>query len=175
MAAHDEPIRSIDTWTVEDLEALAATQCGRVLEQIREFAQFHAYRSEEPKHVRLRWAKLSLLANRRLRGDDPWNQARTAQQAFALRIWIIGHLGPDTDPDWNPETLAADTLAALALDSAEAGTLSVGWPDLPIEQIGELRRHKNMTAHLDRLLALLQPSPTTDQLVAWQEVRKHLP
>ncbi|MFC0532050.1 hypothetical protein [Phytohabitans kaempferiae] len=38
---------------------------------------------------------------------------------FALRTWIIEHLGPDTDPDWDPESLAADTLAALTLDPTQ--------------------------------------------------------
>lgn len=46
---------------------------------------------------------------------------------------------------------------------------------LPIEQIDELRRHKNLTAHLDELVHVLQPGPTKDRLVAWREVRKLLP
>jgi hypothetical protein len=79
------------------------------------------------------------------------------------------------DPNWNPEVLAADTLAALTVDPDNARTMSAGWRDLPIEQIGELRRQKNLTAHLDRLVGILQPGATKDRLVVWVEVRKLLP
>jgi hypothetical protein len=172
---HGGPIRDLDTWRFDRLEALAAAQNGEELEQVRVIAQSHAYRSDEPRLVRLRWAKLSLQANERLHGDGPWEQARMAGQAFALRTWVIEHLGPDADPDWNPEILAADTLAALTLDPDDARTISTNRRDLPIEQIGELRRQKNLTAHLDRLLDILQPGATKDQLVVWSEVRKLLP
>jgi hypothetical protein len=46
----------ISGWTIERLEAYTATQHGQELERIRVVAQAHAYRSEEPKHVRVRWA-----------------------------------------------------------------------------------------------------------------------
>ena len=171
-ADRDASIRNLGSWTIERLEAFAAAQHGEELELVRWIAQSHAYRSDEPRHVRLRWAKLSLQANERMHGNDPWDQNR---QDFMLRTWVIEHLGPDTDPNWDPETLAADTLAALTLDPADARTISAGWRDLPIEQIRELRRHKNLTAHLDRLVDILQPGPTKDRVVAWVEVRKLLP
>ena len=85
-------------------------------------AQSHAYRSDEPRPDRLRWAKLSLHANERLHGAGPWDQARMAGQAFALRTWVIEHLGPDADPDWDPEILATDTLAALTVDPDDVRT-----------------------------------------------------
>jgi hypothetical protein len=56
-------------------------------------------------------------------------------------------LAADADPDWNPEALANDTLAALSLEPRRAESLAAGRRDLPIEQIGDLRRHKNLTAH----------------------------
>jgi hypothetical protein len=98
-----------------------------------------------------------------------------AHQNFWLRTWIIKHLGPDTDPDWDPSALAADTLAALTLDPAQASTTAANWPDLLPEQIGELRRHKNLTSHLATLVIYLQPGPTRDQVAGWIEVREHLP
>jgi hypothetical protein len=174
-AGRGGPIRDLDNWTIERLEAFAAAQNGEELEQVRVIAQSHAYRSDEPRLVRLRWAKLSLHANQRMHGDSPWEQNRMTSQAFMLRTWVIEHLGPDADPDWNPEILAADTLAALTVDPDDAGTMSANWRDLPIEQIGELRRQKNLTAHLDRLVDLLQPGATKDRLVVWSEVRKLLP
>lgn len=168
------PIRALDSWTIERLEAFAATAHGEELEQIRVIAQSHVYQSDGPRHVRLRWAKLSLRANERLHGDDgPWDHARTASQAFALRTWVIEHLG--SDPDWNPEILATDTLAALTIDPDDARTISARWRDLPIEQIGELRRHKNLTAHVNRLVDLLPAGPAKDRLVVWAEVRRLLP
>lgn len=170
-----EPTRDLSTRPLEDLEAYAATQHGHELEQIRVVAQANAYRPDQPRQVRLRWAKLSLNANTRLHGEEPWDRARMLGHNFMLRTWVIEHLGSDTDPDWNPEILAADTLAALTLDPTHARTISAGWRDLPIEQIGELRGHKNLTAHLDRLVDTLQPGPTKDRLVAWAEARKLLP
>jgi hypothetical protein len=145
------------------------------MEQVRIVAQSNAYRSDLSNSDRLRWAKLSLQANQRLPGDDPWERARRECQEFMLRTWIIERLGPATDPDWNPEPLAADTLAALTLDPSHARTISARWRDLPIEQIGQLRRHKNLTAHLHRLVDMLRPGPTRVQIGAWIAVREFLP
>ena len=93
-----------------------------------------------------------------------------------LRMWVIDHLGPDNETqDWSPETLAADTIAALSLTPVEARARADQWRDLPIEQIGELRRHKNLTAHLDRLVCHLQAGPIRDRLLAWAETRQYLP
>jgi hypothetical protein len=171
----DEPNRDLSTWTIEDLEAHAGAQRGQEMERVRVVAQTHAYRPGEPPQVRLRWAKLSLNANERLHSDDPWDRARMRAHNFALRTWIIEHLGPDADPDWDPETLAADTLAALTLDPDQARARSGGWRNLPIEQISELRQHKNLTAHLDRLIGHLQVGPVRDRLIAWMAIRPHLP
>jgi hypothetical protein len=174
-ADRDQPVRDLSTWTVDRLEAFATTRQGEELECVRVVAQSHVYRSDEPPDVRLRWAKLSLNANERLPDGGPWSRARKTCQNFALRTWIIGHLGPDTDPDWRPDVVAADTLAALTLDPGEAAALSRSWCDLPVGRIGELRRHKNMTAHLDQLLGHLPPGPDRDRLLSWTEVREHLP
>ncbi|GAB3834678.1 hypothetical protein ACFPIJ_10770 [Dactylosporangium cerinum] len=174
-AGRGGPIRDLDGWTIERLEAFAATTHGEVLNQVREIAQVHAYYDDEPRHVRLRWAKLSLRANERLPCDGPSDRTRIANNAFMLRTWVIEHLGPDADPDWDPEVLAADTLAALTTDPDDARTRSAGWHNLPIEQIRELRWHKNLTAHVERFVDILQPGPVKDRLVVWMEVRKLLP
>ncbi|BCJ39667.1 hypothetical protein GCM10010168_78780 [Actinoplanes ianthinogenes] len=174
-AGHGGPIRELDTWPVDRLEAFTAARNGEELEQVRVIAQNRAYWSDASRLARLRWAKLSLHANERLHGDDPWEQVRMANQAFMLRAWVIQHLGPDEDPDWNPEILATDTLAALTVDPERARTMSANWRDLPIEQIGELRRQKILTAHLDRLVDLLRPGATKDRLVVWAQVRELLP
>jgi len=94
---------------------------------------------------------------------------------FMLRVWIIEHVGPGPDPLWDPHVLAADTLAALRLDPTEAATAAQNWRDLPIGEIGELRRHKTLTAHLGRLINHLPPGPTKAQLIEWGEVRILLP
>ncbi|MGW6206292.1 hypothetical protein ACWF9B_21950 [Streptomyces sp. NPDC055089] len=138
-------------------------------------AQSHAYRCGDPDSARLRWAKPSLKANERLPGGTSWNGARKSCQNFALRNWIIQHVGPGTDPDWDPESPAADTLAALTLAPGQARSLSTGRRDLPAERINELRQHKNMTAHVDQLVHLIQSGPAKDRLSAWIDVRKHLP
>lgn len=171
----DQPIRDLGAWTVERLEALASTQQGQELERVGVVAQSNAYRSDEPRHVRLRWAKLSLDANARMPGDTPWSRDRKTRQNFALRTWIIDHLGPGTDADWDPEALAADTLAALVLDPGRVTAMSAGWRDLPTERIGELRRCKNMTAHVERLLDFLPPGPDKDRLTVWARLREDLP
>ncbi|WP_328875944.1 hypothetical protein OHT76_40940 [Streptomyces sp. NBC_00287] len=141
------------------------------LEVIRVVAQGHAYDAELPEEVRRQWAWLSVLANRRMSGDG--SGGREAHQEFMLRMWVIDTLGPD--PEWSPITLAADTLSALSLTPSEARSLARNWRDLPIDEIRKLRRHKNLTAHLERLISHLQPGPTRDRLLLWTEVRRLLP
>jgi len=174
----DLPDGDLSAWTIERLEAHAAALApgSKALETVRVLAQSHAYRSGEDPHARLRWARLSLDANRRAHGSGAWDRARMLSHDFMLRTWIIGHLGPDdADPNWSPEALAADTLAALTLDPGQAGTVPKSWHELPVEQIGELRRHKTLTAHLDTLIGYLQPGPARDQLSVWNQVRVRLP
>ncbi|MFC9331391.1 hypothetical protein [Kitasatospora sp. NPDC057015] len=149
----------------------------RQLEAVRVVAQQHAYGySDQPREVRRQWAALSLLANRRMHGDGSGDSTREVTQDFMLRTWVIRHLGrDDTDPDWSPERLAVDTLATLSLAPSEAETLAADWRGLPTERIRELRRHKNLTAHLDDLVGYLQPGPIRSQLLRWIETRGSLP
>ncbi|MFJ7969729.1 hypothetical protein [Streptomyces sp. NPDC096324] len=175
-AEREDPSCDLSTWTIERLRSFAEDAQGRQLESVRVVAQGHAYRAGEPHEVRKQWAKLSLQANRRLQGDGPWDEARAVQQNFMLRTWVIDQVGPDyEDDDWSPEALASDTVTALAFTPAEALALADHWCGLAVEQIGELRRHKNLTAHLDRLVDHLQPGPVREQLLAWTETRQHLP
>ncbi len=89
---------------------------------------------------------------------------------------MIEHLGPEVgNPDWSPEALWADTLAALVFSPSEAAATARNWRELPLEQIRELRRHKNLTAHLDVLIGHLKPGPERDRLNPWLEVRGLLP
>ncbi|MFG2415475.1 hypothetical protein [Streptomyces goshikiensis] len=173
---HEEACRDLSTWTIEHLQAFATDARGQELEAVRVVAQAHVYRSDQPLETRRQWAKLSLLANERMHGVGPADRVREANQNFMLRMWIIDQLGPDSkDPDWSPETLASDTLGALALAPSEAGALASQWRELAIEQIRELRWHKILTAHLDRLVNHLRPGPTRDQLLGWTETRRLLP
>ncbi|WP_411137945.1 hypothetical protein [Streptomyces sp. C10] len=96
-------------------------------------------------------------------------------QEFALRTWVIERLGADADPDRNPEALATDTLATLSLEPGRAESVAAAWRDLPKEKIGDLRRHKNLTAHINRLMPRLPPGRIKDQLARWASVRQHLP
>ncbi|MFF2518851.1 hypothetical protein [Streptomyces sp. NPDC058086] len=172
----DEPNLNFSSWSIESLEThMVGLRRRQELERIRTVAQSHVYRSVQSRDVRLRWAKLSLAANRRFHGDGLWEQARMRSQEFALRTWVIEHLGTAADPAWNPEALANDTLAALSLAPRRAESVAAGWRDLPIEQIGDLRRHKNLTAHIDRLMPSLPSGPIKDQLASWASVRRHLP
>ena len=174
-AESGEQAHELSRWSVEELEVYVAAHRGAVLETVREVAQSQAYRSDLPRHHRLRWAALALLANDRQRSDDAWGQARKASQDLHLRTWVAEHLGPDTDPAVNPTAIAADSLAALTLEPSDALMMSTNWHELPVEQIGLLRRHKNMTVHLSRLIELLPSGPEKDQLAAWIAVHEHLP
>lgn len=174
----DLPNGELSAWTIERLEEHATTLApgSKALETVRVLALSHAYGSGEDPRARLRWARLSLDANRRAHGSSAWDRTRMLSHDFMLRTWIIGHLGPDdADASWSPEALAVDTLAALTLDPGQAGTVSKSWHALPAEQIGELRRHKILTAHLDALIGYLQPGPARDQLSVWSQVRASLP
>jgi hypothetical protein len=177
-ASPSEPTKDLSTWTIERVRSLAedSDHKGRELEAIREVAAAHVYRSGELLQDRLQWAKLSLQVNHRMHGSSPWERARMACNNFMLRTWVIDQCGPDTyDADWNPESLAADTLAELTLGPAEARDLATHRRGLPAEQIGELRRNKNMTAHLHRLINHIQPGPIRYQLLHWVEARQLLP
>ncbi|SHN46617.1 hypothetical protein [Cryptosporangium aurantiacum] len=170
-----EQAHELSRWSVEELEVYVAVHRGAVLETVREVAQSQAYRSDLPRNHRRRWAALALLANDRQRSDDAWGQTRKISQDLHLRTWVAEHLGPDADPAVKPTEIAADTLAALTLEPSDALTMSINWRELPVEQIGLLRRHKNLTAHLSRLIELLPSGPEKDQLAVWIAVRGHLP
>ncbi|MFE9045241.1 hypothetical protein ACFYOG_30580 [Streptomyces sp. NPDC007818] len=172
-SAQDDP----STWPSARLQAFAADARDRSqLESVRVAAQQHAYDAGQPHEVRRHWAALSLLAIRRMSGGSPERPARELQHDFMLRTWVIEHLGPENDhSDWNAEALGADTLAALALSPSEAAILATDWRELPLERIRELRRHKNLTAHLERLIDHLKPGPTRDRLLPWIETRALLP
>lgn len=166
----------MNTLTIEQVEShAAAALSGRELEGIRELAQSRARQPDESRETRLRWAALALDANRRSQSDRPWDLARMRCQDFMLRTWIIEHLGPGSDPAWDPQVLAADTLAALTLGPAQAEALAADWRNLPSERIRELRHHKNLTGHLDRLIGNLEPGGIKECLTIWIKVRKNLP
>ncbi|GHA30823.1 hypothetical protein GCM10010329_62790 [Streptomyces spiroverticillatus] len=153
------------TWPIDQLHTLIQNVRGQRLETVRIVAQEHAYDSARPRAARRQWAKLSLHANRLMLAAGEGNLTRVTQHDFMLRTWVIDNLGPDdTDPDWNPDALAADTLHALTITPAQAAALADEWRDLATEQIRQLRRHKNLTAHLDTLLGHLPPGRTRDQL-----------
>ncbi|MFE2580113.1 hypothetical protein [Streptomyces sp. NPDC059378] len=172
----EEPGRDLSTWTLEQLQTFIHDARGQQFESARVAAQGQAYNSSHPQAARRQWAKLSLLANRRMLDNAEGPSARVTQQDFMLRMWVIDRLGPDdTDPDWNPEALASDPLDALTFTLTQAAGLAEGWRDLPIEQIRELRWHKNLTAHLDILVAYLEPGPVRERIIVWAATRQHLP
>jgi hypothetical protein len=185
-AVRKEPGHDLSTWTLDQLQTFIQNACDQWLETARLAALGHAYNSSHPQETRRRWAKLSLLANRRILSADTAGKGhahspratavRVANEEFMLRMWVIERLGPDdTDPDWSPEALASDTLEALTSTPAQAAALADGWRDLAIEQIRELRWHKNLTAHVERLVGYLAPGPVHDQLLTWTATRQFLP
>ncbi|MFJ4368873.1 hypothetical protein ACIP4S_32720 [Streptomyces chartreusis] len=172
----EEPGGDLSTWTLDQLQTFIQDARGQQLETARVAAQGQAYNSSHPHEARRQWAKLSLLANRRILDPAEGRSVRAAQQEFMLRMWVIDQLGSDdTDTDWSPEVLASDTLDALTLTPPQAAGLAEGWRDLPTEQIRELRRHKNLTAHLESLVGYLAPGPVRERLVTWTAIRPLLP
>lgn len=175
-ASREEPGHDLSTWTLDQLQTFIHDAHGRQLETARVAAQGQAYNSSHPQEARRQWAKLSLLANRRMLDNTEGSSARVAHQDFMLRMWVIDRLGPDdTDPDWSPEALASDTLDALTFTLTQAAGLAEGWRDLPIEQIRALRWHKTLTAHLENLVGHLEPGPVRERIAAWTATRQHLP
>ncbi|MEU6496029.1 hypothetical protein ABZ890_37545 [Streptomyces sp. NPDC046984] len=175
-AYREEPGDGLSTWTLDQLQTFIHDARGQQLEMARIAAQEQVYYSSHPQEARREWAKLSLLANRRMLNNAEGHSARVAQQEFMLRMWVIDRLGPDdTDPDWSPEALASDTLDALTFTPTQAADLAEGWRDLPIEQIRELRWHKNPTAHLESLIGYLAPGSVRERLVTWTATRPLLP
>ncbi|MFD8584395.1 hypothetical protein ACFV2A_16020 [Streptomyces californicus] len=175
-AHREEPGHDLSTWTLGQLQTFIHDTRGQQLETARVAAQGQAYNSSHPQEARRQWAKLALLANRRMLDHVEGHPARVAQQDFMLRMWVIDRLGPDdTDPDWSPEALASDTLDALSFTPPQAAALAEGWRDLLTGQIRELRRHRNLTAHLKSLLGYLAPGPVRERLVTWTATRPLLP
>lgn len=171
---------TMDDWPVERLraEAWAAAVGDRpVLERIRLVAQSHAYHDlDQPGEVRRQWAGVALLANRRMRNGERVSPTADLQLDFMLRTWGIDRFGAQDDcPDWNPGILASDTLDALAYSPSEARDLAGDWRRLPADRIRELRRHKNLTGHLDVLVRHLPAGPVREQLLRWVEAREQLP
>lgn len=173
----ERPVPDLSSWTIDRLEQHVATlEDSPELDRARHAARSHACQlGESEAGVRRRWAKLALTAIARLRGDDPTYQARRAQENFLLRMWIIEKLGPDGDPDWDPVTLATDTLATLTLDVDQATAMARNWRDLPDEQRGELHRHSNLTIHVHRLVRHLPSGPAKDRLIRWVGFGRQLP
>ncbi|MEV6582319.1 hypothetical protein AB0M92_29605 [Streptomyces sp. NPDC051582] len=129
-----------------------------------------------PAGLRKQWAKLSLQVNARMQGGGPWDQARMAAQNFWLRTRMVEEFGPDPDDaDWDADAIASGIVSAVILTPEQARGLSVRWQDQPIEQIGYLRRVKNVTAPFERLQHLLPPGPLHELALAWLSVRKVLP
>ncbi|MFE7762547.1 hypothetical protein [Streptomyces sp. NPDC057438] len=175
-SGHDSSSDDLGTWSIEQLRSFTERAQGGEFEAVRVVAQQHAYGSVESPEACREWARLSLRANQCMSSDRSWDRARKAHQNFMLRMWVIERLGPDPgDRHWDPEALAADTVSALALTPAAARALAGHWRDLPIEKIGELRRHKNLTAHAGELAGHLSPGPVRDLLLTWSETRPHLP
>ncbi|MFJ8863832.1 hypothetical protein ACIRD8_36195 [Streptomyces sp. NPDC102451] len=175
-AHREEPVRDLSTWTLDQLQTFIHAAHSQQLETTRVVAQGQAYNSSHSQEACLQWAKLSLLANRRMLDNAEGSSMRVAQQDFMLRMWVIDRLGPDdTDPDRSPEALASDTLDTLTFTPTQAAGLAKGWHDLPVDRIRELRRHKNLTAHLESLVGYLAPGPLRERLVAWTATRPLLP
>ncbi|WP_328649106.1 hypothetical protein OHS58_18035 [Amycolatopsis sp. NBC_00348] len=176
-SVNDKPAaRDLSTWTIDRLEHYVATLAdGRELDRARRVAREHACRpGASGGGVRRRWAKLASAADVGLPGDNSWDLERRAQLGFCLRMWIIEQFGPDGDPDWDPEALAADTLAALTLDADQAIAMATNWRDLPREQIRDLHRHRALTCHVDRLVGHLQAGPVRERLIGWVGFGRHL-
>ncbi|WP_157856205.1 hypothetical protein [Actinacidiphila yeochonensis] len=109
-------------------------------------------------------------------GDGHWQRTRRAGNGSRLRAFVIERLGPDRgDPDWDPDLLAADILAALTLTPARTRDLSGRLRALPTDRLGALRRARNATAPLQRLFRHLRPDPTRDQARERLAVRDLLP
>ncbi|MEW1692932.1 hypothetical protein ACIQOF_33025 [Streptomyces sp. NPDC091265] len=175
-AYREDAGRDLSAWTLGQLQTLIHGARGQHLETVRVAAQGLAYNSGRSQEARRHWAKLSILVNRRMCDNEQGRSARVAQQDFMLRMWVIDRLGPDdTDPDWCPAALASDTLDTLTFTPTQAAGLAEGWRDLPIEQIRELRCHKNLTAHLEGLVSHLAPGPVREAIVSWTATRALLP
>jgi hypothetical protein len=166
----------LSEWTHDDLEAFLPDADDHQREAVRFLAGTRARLSAEPAPVRRRWAALALLVSRLDRDTSRHGRVRAAAHEFGLRMWGIEHLAPGRDdPAWDPSALASDTLDALLLTPSRAAALAAVRFALPVEQVLDLRHHKMLTEHVDRLLPHLPPGPTRDRLLPWTRVRLLLP
>ncbi|MEU1532043.1 hypothetical protein [Streptomyces fagopyri] len=71
--------------------------------------------------------------------------------------------------------MASDPRDEIRLGPSDAVARALEWRELPIGRTRELRRHKNVTAHLERPVSHLPPGPVRDRLLLWSEPRRSLP
>ncbi|MEU2392878.1 hypothetical protein [Streptomyces sp. NPDC007369] len=146
------------------------------MEYIREVAGSRAHDGRLDAGLRKQWAKLSLQVNARMHGGGPWEQAHMAANSAWLRTGMIEAFGPDPDDaDWDPTAVVSDLLCALTMTPGQARSLSSCWTELPIDQIGALRRIKNITAPLQQLIRHMPPGPLRDRALEWLALRPLLP
>ncbi|RBQ21912.1 hypothetical protein DP939_04370 [Spongiactinospora rosea] len=94
---------------------------------------------------------------------------------FRLRMLIITDLGPNGDPEWDPDVLGADILHVLPLDREQAATWSLNWEERPISEIRSLRHCKNLLSSAKMLRPHLTDPTIITELDQWLTVREHLP
>lgn len=177
ISGRSEPPRDPSTWTLGRVREWAARlDDGQELEAVRAVTVDHVQDGHLPPDERKSWAKLSLQVNSRMYDKGAQRQARMTQNNVRLRTFIISKLGPDPeDPDWSPEQVVRDVLAAVPLTPEQARGLSEHWRDLPVDRIRELREIKNLTGPLQELLGHLHPGRLHAQAQEWLHARTALP
>jgi hypothetical protein len=89
-------------------------------------------------------------------------------QREAVRFLAGTHARLSTEPAPVRRRWAA---LALLLTPSRAAALATVRFALPVEQVLDLRHHKMLTEHVDRLLPHLPPGPTRDRLLPWTRDR----
>ncbi|WP_067173624.1 hypothetical protein [Microtetraspora niveoalba] len=138
-----------------------------------ELNSFYARQPEQGERQRM-WAETAMYALGRAEAAGPDTISADVSR-FYLRAGLISDLGPMGSSLWNPDSLAADILAALPLRLEQAAEWAGNWQQRPRKEILALRRCKNLLGPAQRIRDYLSTTPTARELDQWLALREQLP
>lgn len=120
------------------------------------------------------WARVAFAALDGLeRAGRPIQDVNTRR--LSLRALLIADLGPNGDPLWSADRLAADVLETLPLSLEQAREWATDWTTRPRHEIHALRTCKNLIKPIELVADRLTTGPVRTQIERWMDLRKRLP
>ncbi|MEU4836509.1 hypothetical protein [Streptosporangium sp. NPDC023615] len=94
---------------------------------------------------------------------------------FSLRALLIADLGPNGDPLWSADWLAADVPETLPLSLEQAREWATDWTVRLRHEMHALRTCKNLIKPMELVADRLTTGPVRTQIGRWMDLGKCLP